>query len=60
MGASATQRKVSLVSQEGDAYEVEIEVCKMSELVKTMIPDGACGLRGLSGCLPACPACLPA
>lgn len=34
-------RKVSLVSQEGDAYEVDIEVCKMSELVKTMLPEGA-------------------
>lgn len=44
-------KKVSLVSQEGDAYEVEIEVCKMSELVKTMLPDGACvAALGLVGC----------
>lgn len=31
---------VHLVSQEGDQYEVEVAVCKMSELVKTMLPDG--------------------
>ncbi|TFJ86254.1 hypothetical protein NSK_002462 [Nannochloropsis salina CCMP1776] len=30
---------VHLVSQEGDQYEVEVSVCKMSELVKTMLPD---------------------
>lgn len=27
---------------QGDAYEVEVDVAKMSELVKTMLPDGAC------------------
>jgi hypothetical protein len=35
-------RVVHLVSQEGDQYEVDVEVCKMSELVKTMLPEGAC------------------
>jgi hypothetical protein len=48
--SAASGKKVSLVSQEGDAYEVEIEVCKMSELVKTMLPDGAC--------VPACLDCV--
>jgi len=36
---------VHLVSQEGDQYEVEVAVCKMSELVKTMLPDGTCARR---------------
>lgn len=31
---------VHLVSSEGDSYEVDVEVCKMSELVKTMLPEG--------------------
>lgn len=33
---------VHLVSSEGDSYEVDVEVCKMSELVKTMLPEGKC------------------
>ena len=32
-------RKVSLLSQEGDSFEVSVGVARMSELVKTMI-DG--------------------
>ena len=31
---------VHLVSQEGDKYNVDVAVCKMSELVKTMLPEG--------------------
>ena len=38
-------RVVHLVSQEGDQYEVEIDVCRMSELVRTMLPEGA-GVKG--------------
>jgi len=34
-------RKVNLMSQEGDQFEVEVSVAKMSELVKTMIPEEA-------------------
>ena len=32
-------KMVDLVSQEGDNFQVEKKVAKMSELVKTMIPD---------------------
>lgn len=38
--AAEPPRVVHLVSQEGDQYEVEIDVCRMSELVKTMLPEG--------------------
>jgi S-phase kinase-associated protein 1 len=34
-------RRVNLMSQEGDQFEVEVKVAKMSELVKTMIPEEA-------------------
>uniref|UniRef100_A0A7S3JW81 Ubiquitin-like domain-containing protein n=2 Tax=Aureoumbra lagunensis TaxID=44058 RepID=A0A7S3JW81_9STRA len=34
-------RRVNLMSQEGDQFEVEVAVAKMSELVKTMIPEEA-------------------
>ena len=32
---------MNLMSQEGDQFEVEVKVAKMSELVKTMIPEEA-------------------
>jgi hypothetical protein len=32
-------RTVNLMSQEGDQFQVEVKVAKMSELVKTMIPE---------------------
>eukprot|EP01083_Nonionella_stella_P132819 403845_1 len=32
-------KMVELVSQEGDCFQVELKVAKMSELVKTMIPE---------------------
>ena len=32
-------KMVDLVSQEGDNFQVEKRVAKMSELVKTMIPE---------------------
>lgn len=38
--ADAGGETVSLVSQEGDKFDVEREVAEMSELVKTMIDDG--------------------
>merc|ERR1712227_492733 len=34
-------RTVNLMSQEGDQFQVEVKVAKMSELVKTMIPEEA-------------------
>ena len=36
---ASEEKNLRLVSQEGESYEVTIEVAKMSELVKTMI-DG--------------------
>ena len=30
---------MNLMSQEGDQFQVEVKVAKMSELVKTMIPE---------------------
>ena len=36
-----TTTRVNLMSQEGDQFEVEVKVAKMSELVKTMIPEEA-------------------
>jgi hypothetical protein len=36
---AADQRMVHLVSQEGESFDVQLGVAKMSELVKTMI-DG--------------------
>jgi hypothetical protein len=33
-------RTVHLVSQEGEQFDVSLEVAKMSELVKTMFFDG--------------------
>lgn len=40
---------VHLVSQEGDQYEVDVSVVKMSELVKTMLPGKS--LAALEGIL---------
>lgn len=37
--SSSNEPTVTLVSQSGDAFEVPLEVSKMSELVKTMLPD---------------------
>lgn len=37
--ADASTRTVHLVSQEGESFDVSLEVAKMSELVKTMIDD---------------------
>jgi hypothetical protein len=31
---------VNLVSQEGDAYEVDFDICKVSELINTSFPEG--------------------
>ncbi len=39
MAAAASEKTVTLVSQEGDSFSVAVEVAQMSELVKTMI-DG--------------------
>eukprot|EP00441_Pelagodinium_beii_P035455 CAMPEP_0197640488 /NCGR_PEP_ID=MMETSP1338-20131121/14759_1 /TAXON_ID=43686 ORGANISM="Pelagodinium beii, Strain RCC1491" /NCGR_SAMPLE_ID=MMETSP1338 /ASSEMBLY_ACC=CAM_ASM_000754 /LENGTH=170 /DNA_ID=CAMNT_0043213341 /DNA_START=74 /DNA_END=583 /DNA_ORIENTATION=+ len=36
---SSSGRKVKLVSMEGEAFEVDLEVAQMSELVKTMTGD---------------------
>jgi len=38
--AEENTKVVHLVSAEGDQYEVDIDVCRMSELVKTMLPEG--------------------
>jgi hypothetical protein len=38
-------RTVHLVSQEGEQFDVSLEVAKMSELVKTMFFDGIFHLR---------------
>ncbi len=39
MAAAAGEKLVNLISQEGESFEVRVEVAMMSELVKTMI-DG--------------------
>ena len=38
-GLADDRKMVDLVSQEGDNFQVEKKVAKMSELVKTMIPE---------------------
>lgn len=37
--SSSSEPTVTLLSQSGDAFDVPLGVCKMSELVKTMLPD---------------------
>jgi S-phase kinase-associated protein 1 len=36
---AAADRKLNLVSQEGDSFELPLEIAQMSELVKTMIEE---------------------
>jgi S-phase kinase-associated protein 1 len=37
--SSSNEATVNLLSQSGDVFEVPLSVCKMSELVKSMLPD---------------------
>mmetsp|Transcript_34819 Transcript_34819/g.38515 ORF Transcript_34819/g.38515 Transcript_34819/m.38515 type:complete len:169 (-) Transcript_34819:372-878(-) len=44
MGDQEDEGNVSLVSKEGDKFDVPVEVAKMSELVKSMMEDDADGM----------------